>query len=129
MLGACEESIGGDAFLYARRGAGTRFLYQNVVVVVPGRAVGSSKWTFADRGIFHITRRTVRRPFKATLIADIRGERELKWGGKNRGERMRERGKRRKSGRKGERERNNEPRSRYSHKFTSIHPPESSGTR
>ncbi|CAL1674111.1 unnamed protein product [Lasius platythorax] len=38
MLGACEESIGATRrVLYARHGAGTRFLYQNVVVVVvPG---------------------------------------------------------------------------------------------
>lgn len=36
-------------------------------------AAHSPEWTFADRGIFHITRDV--RPFKATLIADIRGAR------------------------------------------------------
>lgn len=75
MLGACEESIGSTRrrVLYARCGAGTRFLYQNVVV---GRAVGRRNGPLPTaRGIFHITRRTVRRPFKATLIADIRNAR------------------------------------------------------
>lgn len=68
--------------LYARHGAGTRFRYQNAVVVVVIIFVVPPGWSFArrngpspTRGIFHIARRTVRRSFKATLIADIRGAR------------------------------------------------------
>jgi hypothetical protein len=78
MSDACEESSG---VLYARCDVETRFLYQDaiaiLVLIVPCELLAAcpSKWTFVDRGIFHITRRMARRPFRATLIADIRGAR------------------------------------------------------
>lgn len=79
MLGACEKSSGAtrsvctawcrNTFPLSERRRRCRHPRRPGELLV----VRPSKWT--DRGIFHITRRTVRRFFKATLIADIRGAR------------------------------------------------------
>lgn len=83
MLGACEKSSGAarsvctawcrNTFPLSERRRRRRRLHPRsgeLLVVRP------SKWTFlSDQRIFHITRRMVRRSFKATLIADIRGAR------------------------------------------------------
>lgn len=83
MLGVCEKSGGVTATsvctawrrntfpLSGRRRRRRRHSRRSGVLLI----VRSSKWTLADRGIFHVTRHTVRRSFKATLIADIRGAR------------------------------------------------------
>ena len=75
MLGACEKSSGAGRSVFTAWRRNTFPLSErrrrrrrsgDLLVVRP------LKWTFADRGIFHIARRTVRRSFKTTLIADIR---------------------------------------------------------